>query len=164
MNVFRLDEDPQLAAKYHCDKHINKMLVEAAQLLSGALRMNGVEEDYLYKRTHEGHPLFEWVAEGRDNFEYLYLLAEGLYGEKHFRYGGEHKSWVKCVSKMDKRPSAIPEGSSQQPMAMPDRYYRDDVVEAYRLYYFHEKDFAVWNKAREKPDWYREMEQQSPQV
>jgi hypothetical protein len=36
MNVFMLDHDPLLAAKYHCDKHVVKMVVETAQMLSTA--------------------------------------------------------------------------------------------------------------------------------
>jgi hypothetical protein len=36
VNVFMLDHDPRLAARYHCDKHVVKMIVETAQLLSTA--------------------------------------------------------------------------------------------------------------------------------
>lgn len=38
MNIFLLSNDPRIAAKYHCDKHVVKMLVEYAQLLSTAHR------------------------------------------------------------------------------------------------------------------------------
>lgn len=38
MNIFALDRDPYTAASYHCDKHVVKMLVEYAQLLSTAHR------------------------------------------------------------------------------------------------------------------------------
>ncbi|EAL58219.1 conserved hypothetical protein, partial [Wolbachia endosymbiont of Drosophila ananassae] len=34
MNIFVLDENPEIAAKMLCDKHIVKMLLETAQLLS----------------------------------------------------------------------------------------------------------------------------------
>lgn len=36
VNVFMLDLDPVLAARYHCDKHVVKMILETAQLLSTA--------------------------------------------------------------------------------------------------------------------------------
>ena len=34
MNIFVLDRDPELAAKYHCDKHVCKMILE------GKIEMN----------------------------------------------------------------------------------------------------------------------------
>ena len=39
MNIFFLHRDPEQAAKEHVDKHVVKMIVEYAQLLSTAHRM-----------------------------------------------------------------------------------------------------------------------------
>ena len=39
MNVFALHQHPIAAAKMHCDKHVVKMILETAQLLSTAHRM-----------------------------------------------------------------------------------------------------------------------------
>ena len=39
MNIFALSNDPAEAAQMMCDKHIPKMIVEAAQMLSTAHRM-----------------------------------------------------------------------------------------------------------------------------
>lgn len=39
MNIFVLDENPQLAAIYHNDKHCVKMILETAQILSTAHRV-----------------------------------------------------------------------------------------------------------------------------
>ena len=36
MNIFFLDWDTEKCAKYHCDKHVVKMILETAQLLCGA--------------------------------------------------------------------------------------------------------------------------------
>ena len=38
MNIFFLDTDPKTSASYHCDKHVVKMIIESAQLLSTAHR------------------------------------------------------------------------------------------------------------------------------
>lgn len=38
MNIFALARDPYIAASYHCDRHVVKMIVEYAQLLSTAHR------------------------------------------------------------------------------------------------------------------------------
>ena len=39
MNIFRLHDDPYIAAQMHCDKHVVKMILETAQMLSTAWRM-----------------------------------------------------------------------------------------------------------------------------
>ena len=39
MNIFVLDKDPVVAAQMLCDKHVSKMIVESAQMLSTAHRL-----------------------------------------------------------------------------------------------------------------------------
>ena len=39
MNIFYLDKKTEKAAQYHCDKHVPKMVVETAQMLSTAKRL-----------------------------------------------------------------------------------------------------------------------------
>ena len=39
MNIFYLNKSPEICAKEHVDKHVVKMIVEYAQLLSTAHRM-----------------------------------------------------------------------------------------------------------------------------
>ena len=39
MNIFYLHKDPVESAKLHCDKHVCKMIIEYAQMLSTAHRM-----------------------------------------------------------------------------------------------------------------------------
>ena len=34
VNLFYLDKDPEKCAKFYCDKHVNKILVEILQILS----------------------------------------------------------------------------------------------------------------------------------
>ena len=36
MNIFYLDRDPRIAAQMMCDKHVVKMILESAQMLSTA--------------------------------------------------------------------------------------------------------------------------------
>ena len=38
MNIFFLDKFPVKSAEYLCDKHVPKMLLESAQMLSTAVR------------------------------------------------------------------------------------------------------------------------------
>ena len=44
MNIFYLDNHTHRCAKQHCDKHVVKMIIEYAQLLSTAHRViDGIE-------------------------------------------------------------------------------------------------------------------------
>ena len=43
MNIFFLHKDPQWAANALCDKHVPKMLLESAQMLSTAVQANAGE-------------------------------------------------------------------------------------------------------------------------
>ena len=45
MNRFVLHEDPQIAAEFHCDKHVVKMILEECQMLSTAHRIIDGEEE-----------------------------------------------------------------------------------------------------------------------
>ena len=39
MNIFFLHQNPKIAAQMHCDKHVVKMVLEYAQILSTAHRV-----------------------------------------------------------------------------------------------------------------------------
>ena len=54
MNIFVLDENPAVAAIYHGDKHVVKMILETAQLLSTAHHYYHSEfVDQVYRKTSE---------------------------------------------------------------------------------------------------------------
>ena len=46
MNIFCLHEDPKIAAQMSCDKHVVKMILESAQLLSTCHRVQDGTEYY----------------------------------------------------------------------------------------------------------------------
>jgi hypothetical protein len=46
MNIFFLDADPKQAAQMQCDKHVVKMVLETAQMLSTAARAQGHKVGY----------------------------------------------------------------------------------------------------------------------
>ena len=74
MNIFCLDEDPIKAVQMMCDKHIVKMILESAQLMSTAHReLDGDNaNENLYKSTHKNHPSAKWVRESLWNYVWLY--------------------------------------------------------------------------------------------
>ena len=101
MNIFYLHEDPQVSAKMHCDKHVVKMIIEYAQMLSTAHRMldgkvvkkpsvsgktmvkhydlyEGMDdleaEMTYYRAVHFNHPCSVWTRESNENYLHLYRL------------------------------------------------------------------------------------------
>ena len=182
MNIFYLDRHHKLAAQYHCDKHVVKMIIEYAQLLSTAHRIldgnmyldktaNGRNikrwklddhrESILYKASHINHPSGVWVRQSLDHYQWLWNLAMDLCKEYTHRYGGEkgksHKTSL-VIQNLSFAPNTIPRNGlfSEPPQAMPaDAKIPGDSVAAYRNYYkLYKTRFATW-KNREIPEWYK---------
>ena len=71
MNIFVLHENPILAAEMHCDKHVPKMCVEAAQMMASALRRWGATDKDMpltkagkpYKGGYAHHPCTVWAGD-----------------------------------------------------------------------------------------------------
>ena len=75
MNIFYLDPNPLKAAAYHNDKHVVKMILEYAQLLSTAHRVLDEipkDEGVFYKACYINHPCGVWTREVSGNYEFLY--------------------------------------------------------------------------------------------
>lgn len=149
MNIFVLDYDTKLAAQYHCDKHVNKLILESTQMLSTVL--NGP-----YRPTHANHPCTLWAGRSRDNAVWLFKLAYALHAEWQQRWG--HTRDHKCIQILDglissEELASLPSvGLTPFALAMPDEYKTDDAVESYRAYY-HSKPFASWERSHE-PHWW----------
>jgi hypothetical protein len=76
MNIFYLDKSPYTCARYHCDKHVVKMILETAQLLCGAHWATGGTAQY--KPTHLNHPCAIWVRKSLSNYKWLCELGFNL--------------------------------------------------------------------------------------
>ena len=153
MNIFWLDANLKRAAKYHCDKHVCKQILEYAQLLCSAHWMTGGKAPY--KKTHVNHPCSIWTRHNLANYNKLVKLALFLCKEYTRRYGKIHKTeqvilWCKINKpRLPRGRSTIP------PQCMPDDYKCSNVIKAYRRFYRFEKyKFAKW-KYSEKPGWFR---------
>lgn len=178
MNIFYLDTDPKTCAKMHNDKHVVKMILEYAQLLSTAHRINDGEmyigktentgrnvkrwkledplmEKVLYKATHVNHPSTVWTRESKYNYSYIYFLFCALCDEYTHRYGKVHMTDTKLRSALGKPPKNFPKCTpTTMPQCMPDYCkVEGDSIQAYKNYYINEKaSFNVYTK-REKPEW-----------
>jgi hypothetical protein len=54
MNIFALDESPMFAAQFHCDKHVVKMVLETAQILSTVHHLEDVpQQEYIRKHIYK---------------------------------------------------------------------------------------------------------------
>tara|TARA_B100000925_G_scaffold291762_1_gene281257 strand:- start:908 stop:1393 length:486 start_codon:yes stop_codon:yes gene_type:complete len=156
MNIFVLDQDPRVCARYHNDKHVVKMILETAQLLCGVHHVTESNLDVPYGLSHKNHPCSIWARKCLENYIWLCELGMELSTEYTHRYGRRHKSqdiieW--CLINLPNLPEFG--RITEQPKAMPDECKTDDVVESYRRYYIMEKrGFCNW-KNREIPNWYK---------
>lgn len=133
MNIFYLDEQPRTAARYHCDKHVVKMVLETAQLLSTAHHELG--STATYKSTHKNHPSALWVRSSRQHYEWAVELWLALMDEYTARYKKVH-ACARLIDELSTPPKRIPDaGWVQPPQCMPDEYHRKCAVDAYRAYY-----------------------------
>jgi hypothetical protein len=151
MNIFVLDNDVAKCAEYHCDKHVVKMILESAQILSTVCRQSGL--DVGYKPTHSHHPCTIWASESLDNWIWLRNLTALLNAEYKYRYekSNNHKSYD-LVATLP-LPNIPDIGLTPFAQAMPDEYKHDDAVVAYRNYYKCVKaPFLQWTK-RPIPKW-----------
>lgn len=156
MNIFYLCFDQDQCAKEHVDKHVVKMILEYAQLLSTAHRvLDGVSADpRLYKATHVNHPSAKWVRQSDCNYVWLLNMLNALLKEYTYRYNRVHKC-SELVPILKYIPMNIPIGPFSEPTpAMPDEYKVPGNSElSYKRYYIGSKTHMFSWKGREMPDW-----------
>ena len=152
MNIFALDRNPEMAANYHCDKHVLKMIIETAQLLSNSHHLTGKAGPY--KLTHKNHPCSIWVLESLSNYRWLVKMGKALASEYTKRYGKIHKVQAVIELLEANEPQIKDIGLTDFKQAMPDEYKDKDSIIAYRKYYIGDKSrFAKW-KNNKIPDWF----------
>ena len=146
MNIFAVDRNPVTAAQMLCDKHVVKMILESAQIMS---TIHGGP----YKPTHASHPCVLW-AKKRTNYEWLAKHALALCQEYTARYHKIHKSQP-IIEELAAKAHLLPIGCSDFVQCMPEQYRDVDPVYAYRKYYCNDKAaFAVWKDGNE-PWWWQ---------
>ena len=155
MNIFVLDHSPEKAARYHCDQHVVKMILESAQMLCTAAIAHGIQAPY--RPTHVKHPCTLWIGQSSANWDWLVALAAALNQEYKRRFGHttDHKSWT-VITQLEKPRSFPQHHLTPFAQAMPEKYRNPaDTVAAYRAFYIGEKaSFATW-KYSEQPAWFR---------
>jgi hypothetical protein len=166
MNIFALDSNPKLAAQYHVDKHVVKMILESCQLLSTAHRvldgvmvveksktnrnvkryrlLNPQVDSFLYSATHINHPSAVWCRSHYQQYKWLAELTKELCIEYTYRYGKVHKceqmglvDWF--LQNSPKNIHAHFNWHLPTPAMPDDCKVPGDVVQSYRNYYNNHK-------------------------
>jgi len=156
MNIFYLDENPVIAAEWMVDRHVVKMILESAQLLSTAHRfldgmeiplevkieqedgsiktrkkkwwlLNDSREEVLYSATHINHPSAIWCRSSIENYDWLVDHFFALMREYTYRYEKTHK----CFGELSYMLQSPPKNLTQfdmtiMPSAMDDKYKVSD--------------------------------------
>ena len=178
MNIFYLHHDTKKCAELHNNKHVVKMILEYAQLLSTAHRvldgylvdghspsgrkkklylLTDYRDSHLYVATHINHPSAVWVRQTDKNYIWLHMLLCCLCAEYTYRYGKVHKVEREgLLGVLQTVPKYIAQGDFTEPTpAMPDEFkVSGNSVRSYINYYVGaKKHLASWKK-RQTPEWF----------
>lgn len=112
MNIFYLAESPVVAARVQHDRHVVKMILESAQMLSTAIHIGRDAETFspphqiaeaydivaksfpdstIYKPTHANHPSTQWARSNNYAFAWLACHLLELSDEYTRRFNRTHK-------------------------------------------------------------------------
>ena len=178
MNIFYVDENPVKAAECLVDKHVVKMILESAQLLSTAHRVldgemhiekvNGrkhtswilpdARNDVMYQATHMNHPSAVWCRQSVENYIWLVEHFFGLMNEYIHRYKKIHKCNGELSFMLQSPPFNLKEyDATPMPSCMAEEYIiSDDPLTNYRNYYRIGKvNLHKWTN-RQPPEWINE--------
>jgi hypothetical protein len=175
VNIFYLDEDPRQCAEWMVDKHVVKMILETAQLLSTAHRLlDGTEsidtssgrkkkvyklpddrDTVLYSATHANHPSAVWARQSVENYNWLVDHLFALSEEYTYRYGKTHLTITKLGVPIASPPLNLKEWDmTPMPSCMDEQYkIGEDPIANYRNYYKYGKASMHSWKKREAPEW-----------
>jgi hypothetical protein len=100
VNFFYLDKDPKKCAQYYCNKHIIKIPIEIAQILSKVhyeLNSN-IDFSKIYKNSivvNESIGPYQWIKQSYDNYIWTCKLGLELINEYKLRYNKDnHKTEI----------------------------------------------------------------------
>ena len=173
MNIFVVDRDPIQAAKLLPDRHVTKMILESAQMISLVFSSHYWDIGKVMKvdgtpfKTEKGafkkHPCTIWAAANINHCDWLIRHARGLTAEFTHRYGKLHGLTQSISNASSLFHNQI--GSSGDynhvtkfTRAMPDEWKLNselDDVDAYRLY-VNSKPWVYNNYLRDpsrRPHW-----------
>ena len=138
MNIFYISNNPVEAAEWMVDRHVVKMILESAQLLSTAHRLldgreiqlevqveqedgkiktrkkkwwllNDSREQIIYSATHINHPSAVWARSSVENYNWLVDHFFALMQEYNYRYEKTHKCYGEISATLASPPKNLQE-------------------------------------------------------
>lgn len=166
MNLFTISDNPKICFQALDDILVRKGLLEAAQMISTAIRVNAdnieepIPDDVLYKTYNAGEDHNVWVRSNQKNYRWtFYYLMAGL-EEYQYRWGKQHDAWkiARYASQFEKY---FPKGDMTP---FPRRFNKDyenyhelmemnDTFKAYQKYLVTKWDRDTGEDLRKKPTW-----------
>lgn len=152
MNIFYISDNPIQAAEWMVDRHVVKMILESAQLLSTAHRildgreiqlevqveqedgkvktrkkkwwlLNDAREQIIYSATHINHPSAVWARTSVENYNWLVDHFFALMEEYTYRYDKTHKCYGEISATLCSPPKNLTEyDMTTMPSCMDDKY------------------------------------------
>ena len=162
MNIFAIESDENgdidwiASAQSQDNYRVVKMILESCQMLCTTLNILYGEVVTPYRTTHANHPSTKWVRSSAANFESLAEHTLAMLEEYTERFGKVHK----CGAVLDRclelySPTLFPATApTPLPLAMPEQYKTDNVVESYRRFYASKPRMRY--PESKIPTWFRE--------
>jgi hypothetical protein len=145
MNIFVLDPNPIIAANYHCDQHLHKMVLESAQMLSTAAHIHFPHlAQYIYAPAYQNHPCTEWVCESHSHMVWVCSLATALNELREVNGSDRHASMDVISAIADNLPSTY-----IQPCYFAEAMYahikiRPDLTTVQKYQRYYQKKSMAW--------------------
>jgi hypothetical protein len=175
MNIFVTDEDPYIAARNLCDKHVrSKMIIESAIMLQKCFTQEQLAHpDCPRTKTgkirkasggYSNHQCTKWVKASYENFIWLLSHTCEMLKERQLRWPHAAKHFTQdfiewCVANKDKTthsnisltPFTVAINKNSKCRLLRD-FDELPVTRQYQAYIKHDKPFAIWTNRR-IPDW-----------
>lgn len=162
MQIFILDYGPKAVPKLMANCHVVKLCLETAQILTGVWKNQGnLKQDWMIGIDNPKHPVIATITNKEQirwtiiYYKYLLLEFELRYGHKHTywqlaeRYAEVFKVDISKEDEFDKEKLTFARGFKDFNTKI------EDLVLAYRRYYWHKKVIIKnWKYyVREEPKW-----------
>jgi hypothetical protein len=176
MNIFCTNDNPVLAARDLCDKHVrSKMIIESAQMLAHCFSQEVLNHPTTPRSStgkprksgkgYFNHQCSVWCRETLDNCSWLIEHSLEMCRERLYRWPLSQQHFTQTflewcsnnlhnsnITKTGLTEFAVAINESSKCRQLPN-FNELSVVDKYRAYIIHDKDFALWS-VRDKPVWF----------
>ncbi len=183
VNVLYFSDDPELAARQHCDKHVAEMIIACCRILSAVWAEKAsdlvtldwtmiaqpapprerkhlvatIADQRIYAATMfiSSHPSVAWASLYGGNYEWLWRLGMALLSEYTMRFDRIH-ACTPVLRALETIPPSLAgtlETWCDAPSVVPPEVHFEDTVTSYREYYRKGKTFLLCYARRVPPEW-----------